>query len=267
MKKMITACFAVGILCPCFAVHVDIPEGTTEIEPWAYANRSDITSITIPDSVTSIGYKAFRDCDLSEVSVSARTEIDETAFDSGVVITRRPAEVIPSVDGDDGASVTGDAASGWTVSPSEDATEVVVTIPSGVDAAKVTVKVSPETKRVTPNGAAVKVVRGEADITDYLDISAADASGVIDLSAATVKEEIAKAVLSIEEGAEINLSAENPVLTTAETKPGLTYQLYEGATLSDLKAGDSIVGDGSPWTPKITEKGGASGFYTIQVTK
>ena len=108
-----------------------------------------------------------------------------------------PTPSVPYVAGDNGATITGDASSGWTVTPSESATEVVVTIPDGVDAAKVTVVVSPETKRVTPNGAAVKVVRGEADITDYLDIPAADASGVIDLNAATVKEEIAKAVLSI----------------------------------------------------------------------
>ena len=178
-----------------------------------------------------------------------------------------PTPSVPYVAGDNGATITGDASSGWTVTPSESATEVVVTIPDGVDAAKVTVVVSPETKRVTPNGAAVKVMRGEADITDYLDIPAADASGVIDLNAAMVKEEIANAVLSVEEGAEINLSAENPTLTTADTMPGLKYQLYEGATLSDLKAGDSTVGDGSPWTPTITEKGGSSGFYTVQVTK
>jgi len=31
--------------------------------------------------------------------------------------------------------------------------------------------------------------------------------------------------------------------------------------------GATKVGDGAPWTPKITEKGGSSGFYTIQVTK
>ena len=67
-----------------------------------------------------------------------------------------------------------------------------MTIPSGLEAAKVTVRVSPETQTVTPNGAAVKVVRGDADITDFLDIPAADSSGIIDLSAATVKEEIAK---------------------------------------------------------------------------
>ena len=90
---------------------------------------------------------------------------------------------------------------------------------------------------------------------------------VIDLGAAAVKDEIAKAVLSVAEGTEINLSAENPVLTTAETKPGLTYQLYEGAMLSDLKAGDSTVGDGKAWTPTLSVTGGTSGFYTIQVTK
>ncbi len=66
MKKMITACCAVGILLPCLAVHVDIPDGTTRILKAAYENRPDITSVTIPDSVTSIGYKAFRECGLSE---------------------------------------------------------------------------------------------------------------------------------------------------------------------------------------------------------
>lgn len=31
--------------------------------------------------------------------------------------------------------------------------------------------------------------------------------------------------------------------------------------------GDATVGDGRPWTPKVTVKGGASGFYSIRVSK
>ena len=31
--------------------------------------------------------------------------------------------------------------------------------------------------------------------------------------------------------------------------------------------GDATVGDGQPWTPKVTVKGGASGFYSIRVSK
>ncbi len=182
-----------------------------------------------------------------------------------------PAPSVPYVAGDDGATVTGDAETGFVVTPSEDAEAVVVTIPSGVDAAKVTVRVSPETQTVTPNGAAVKVVRGEADITDHLDIPAADASGVIDLNAATVKAEIVKEPLDAAKGAVIDFaSPEAPTFTTAPTREGLVYRLKEGATLEAMAAdttGATKVGDGTSWTPKLSVSGGTSGFYTIQVTK
>jgi len=177
----------------------------------------------------------------------------------------------PIVVDDPDATVTGDATSGWTVTPSESATEVVVTIPDGVDAAKVTVKVSPETQRVTPNGAAVKVMRGTADITDCLDIPLANASGVIDLNAATVKEEIAKEPLDAAKGVVIDFaSPSKPSLTTAPTREGLVYRLKEGATLEAMEAnttGDTKIGDGTSWTPMLSVTGGTSGFYTIQVTK
>ncbi len=178
-----------------------------------------------------------------------------------------PAPSEPYVPGDDGATIEGDAEKGYTITPSSD--EVVVTIPSGVSADKVTVKVSPEAK-VMPNGANVMVMKGGHDIASYLDIPSEDASGMIDLSKSTVKEEIVKEALSVEKGAEISLSPDKPVLTTPKTRPGLTYRLKEGTSLEAMKAnttGASTVGDGDPWTPTITVSGGSSAFYTIEVTK
>ncbi len=178
-----------------------------------------------------------------------------------------PAPSEPYVPGDDGATIEGDAEKGYTITPSSD--EVVVTIPSGVSADKVTVKVSPEAK-VMPNGANVMVMKGGHDIASYLDFPEKDASGMIDLSKATVKEEIVKEALSVEKGAEISLSPDKPVLTTPKTRSGLTYRLKEGTTLEAMKAnttGASTMGDGDPWTPTITVSGGSSAFYTIEVTK
>ena len=39
------------------------------------------------------------------------------------------------------------------------------------------------------------------------------------------------------------------------------------ASLGDIKDGDSKVGNGQPWSPKITVKGGNSAFYSIGVGK
>ena len=177
----------------------------------------------------------------------------------------------PIVVDDPEATVTGDAETGFIVKPSKDKEAIVVTIPSGVDAAKVTVVVAPDTQRVTPNGAAVRVLRGEADITDYLKIPEADALGVIDLNTATVREEIAKEPLDAAKGAVIDFaSPSSPSFTTAPTREGLVYRLKEGATLEAMEAnttGDTKIGDGTSWTPTLSVTGGTSGFYTIQVTK
>ena len=65
-------------------------------------------------------------------------------------------------------------------------------------------------------------------------------------------------------------SAESPSLTTAPTRSGLVYQLREGATLEAMESdsdGDQTIGDGAVWSPNLTVKGGASGFYTIKVEK
>lgn len=166
-------------------------------------------------------------------------------------------------------SCAGDAESGFTVTPGERAETVEVTVPDGLDAAKVTVKVPPTVKTVkAPAGAKVKVMRDGHDITGFLNIPKADASGAVDLASATVKEEIAREPLDARKGAEIRLdNPSKPSLVTAPTKPGLVYTLREGATLDAMKDGDSTVGDGAAWTPAVTVKGGASGFYSIRVSK
>ena len=82
-----------------------------------------------------------------------------------------------------------------------------------------------------------------------------------------MKAKYANEALDTANGAEVRLTAEAPVLKTVKTRPGLVYRLYEGASLGELKAGDSTIGDGQPWTPKVTVKGGASGFYLIRVSK
>ena len=180
--------------------------------------------------------------------------------------------VVPTVEGDDGATVTGDDEMGYVVKPSEGNTAVEVTIPQGVDAAKVTVEVLPVTKTITTRGARVKIVSWGADITELLNMPAADGNGVIDLTKATVKEEIVKEAMDPKKGAVIDLCAgsqgtASPAITTAPTRVGLFYQLREGETLDGMVDGDSTVGDGEPWTPEIKVKGGKSAFYSIGVGK
>lgn len=178
------------------------------------------------------------------------------------------AQVVqPSIEGDADATVTGDAETGFVVRPSEGKTVIAVIIPQGVDAAKVTVEVSPKVASMKPNGAKVKVVSAGADITEFLNVPAADGNGVVDLTKARVKEEIVKEVLNPKKGAVIELNAANPVLTTSNTREGLFYQLHEGTTLDTMVNGDSKIGDGKPWSPKITVKGGNSAFYSIGVGK
>ncbi len=163
--------------------------------------------------------------------------------------------------------MTGDAETGFVVKPSADKTSVEVNIPDGIDAGKVTVEVSTSVATIKPNGATVKIVKSGYDITGFLDIPSADASGTIDLTKANVKSEVAKEAMDPEKGAKFEVSASEPTLTTAATKPGLTYTLREGATLDAMQDGDSKLGDGNAWTPKISVKGGKSGFYTIRVSK
>ena len=107
-----------------------------------------------------------------------------------------------------------------------------------------------------------------SDITHYPNIPAT-VGGVLDMARVRVKDEIVREAMDVSKGAIIDINSSSPVLTTSETKTGLTYTLLEGTTLpfDDTNRGDSKVGDGSKWTPRITVKGGSSGFYTIKVEK
>jgi len=256
----------------------------------AFIKCTSLKSIVIPGTVTSIGAEAFKSCtSLSKVDfegappggvggakIPTSAEIRynaKFANEWASVISAcgwtnaQPYQPEPSVPGDPGAVVSGDPESGYVIAPSEGKTSVEVTIPAGVGPEKVTVVLGTAVETVKPNGAMVKIVKGTNDITDYLNVPEADASGTVDLTKAAVKEEIVKEALDPAKGAEIVLNAEAPSLTTAETKPGLTYTLHEGATPGGMNPGDSKLGDGKPWTPNITIKGGASGFYSIGVTR
>ena len=179
-------------------------------------------------------------------------------------------DAVVTVEGDEGAEVIADPSDPdrTLVRPSEGNTSVVVVIPEGVDAAKVTVEVSTAVVRVTPNGATVRIVSGGTDITGLLVLPEADAEGRIDLTAARVVDAVVREVLNP------GVSADNVVrwedgrlFLQTVTRRGLRYVLYEGERLDALRAGDSTTGDGSPWRPRLSVYGGTSGFYSIRVGK
>jgi len=173
----------------------------------------------------------------------------------------------PSIIDDPSATITGDAESGYTITPSANNTAVEVTIPSGVSPSKVTVEVGVNVATVVHNGANVKVMNHGHDIAPFLDIPSCG-GGALAVASATIKPEIAREPLDSAKGAVINLANPTaPSLTTPATRPGLTYTLREGTSLNSMSNGATKHGDGQPWTPPITIKGGTSGFYTIMVEK
>lgn len=257
---------------------------------WILRGVYDLESVAIPDGVASIGISSFRGCEKIQSvvfgSLPHSLELGEGIADGylrnlfpdsyatltnvtlGSAVTELPdgffdQDALASVAFQDTLEYVGVGAFRLCTGLAR------IDLPDGLDAAKVTVKVPPTVKTVkAPAGAKVKVMRDGHDITGFLDNPNADASGAVDLASATVKEEIAREPLDARKGAEIRLdNPSKPSLVTAPTKPGLVYTLREGATLDAMKDGDSTVGDGAAWTPAVTVKGGASGFYSIRVSK
>ena len=72
----------IAVDCKPDATSVTIPDSVTSIGGSAFSYCTSLTSITIPDSVTSIGYNAFEDChSLTSVTISnGVTSIGERAF-------------------------------------------------------------------------------------------------------------------------------------------------------------------------------------------
>ena len=175
----------------------------------------------------------------------------------------------PAIEGDDKATIEGDSENGYTVKPSENNTEVVVTIPDGVDPGKVTVEVAATVETVKVNGANVKVMNKGHDIAGFLDLAAVtSAGGVINLAEAKVKDDVAKEALDMASGADIKISPTDPSITTANTRPGLKYTFVEGRTVEELAPTEQYKwGDNTPFKPTPSIKGGISGFYTIKVEK
>ena len=262
-----------GAFCDCYALKsVCGLRGIQNIKGAAFRDCTSLMSIMIPKNVENIGYAAFWGCrnlkiiyvDCDDVErVRKMVDTGGVNVDGVMFVEMRN----PTIEEDPNAIVSGDLTNGYIVKPSEGKTMVEVSIPQGVDAEKVMVEVSPKVASVKLNGAKVKIVSGGADITEFLNVPAADSNGVIDLTKAMVKEEIVKEAMDVEKGAKIVLDAANPSLTTPNTRVGLFYQLREGVSIEGMSNGDSTIGDGKPWTPEIKVKGGNSAFYSIGVGK
>ena len=70
------------ICCPGGKISITIPNSITSIGDYAFSYRSSLTSITIPNNVTSIGYSAFRRCSsLTSITIpNSVTSIGGYAF-------------------------------------------------------------------------------------------------------------------------------------------------------------------------------------------
>ena len=253
---------------------VVIPDGAVDfsVGDEAFAGCANLKSVRIPSCVKGIGQGAFRYVALEIVCVNegdtdrVKGLLSDSGLDAEDINSITFVEGAPSIKGDPGAEVTGNAFDGYEIVPSMTEGTVEVNVPGSIEADKVTV-VLPPTASAKLNGAKVKVVKGVNDITAFLDVPAPNASGVTDLNAAVVKEEFVKEVFDAEKGADVKLDASNPSITTSPTHPGLTYTFSEGVSLEGLTQKSQKAGDGNPWTPEITVKGGVRGFYSIRVTK
>ena len=75
--------------------HVTITDGSTEVTDWAFSGRDEVKSVTIPDSVTSIGLFAFANNDLAEVTLPNQFRKEPLTFanDSDVKLIYAEPEI------------------------------------------------------------------------------------------------------------------------------------------------------------------------------
>lgn len=65
----------------CFEGEFTVPDGITHIEPYAFADCSELTRVILPESITYIGKNAFEGCSkLQEINIPNHTRIASKAF-------------------------------------------------------------------------------------------------------------------------------------------------------------------------------------------
>lgn len=272
---------------------ITLPAGVTVIDYGLFWGCTALTEIELPASLRTIGGSAFEESAVTRFTFNGPPpNVYDNAFPTGAtgvypatyasaweaviedgswmglaMVRGEGTGELPSVSGDPDADVVQAEDGTITIRPSEGVTEVVVAIPDGVSAASVTVEVSTAVESVTANGAQLKVVKIDGstrhDITPYLVIPE-PVSGKVNLLEAEVLPAIAKEALDLSAGATFTPATLTPI-TTANTKPGLTYTLLEGATLNALSPTKSTLGNGLPWEPEVSQTG-SSAFYRIRVS-
>jgi hypothetical protein len=238
-----------------------------DVRPHVLSVR-DSTRVYVPGVDYDLTFSASEFTTAGVYTISAVFKGNYSGVTAVEFVVTETADATVSIEGDPEAEVVVDSADPqkMTVRPSTGCTSAIVVIPDGIDPSKVTIEVSPAVDSVTPNGAVIKVVNNGHDITDLIVIPPAGPGGVVDMTDVTVADSVIEEVLnpSVSDDNVIELNALNPFLKTI-TRPGLVYVLREGFLLDAMRDGDSTIGDGSPWTPSITVKGGNSGFYSIRV--
>ena len=243
---------------------ISIPDGVMEIERWTFSNCTNLTTVVISESVTNIHAIAFTENkNLSKVYLPKSYSGSTNAFDPPTKIIRYDPVPKLVVTGDDGAEVNGNGESGYVVRLSSGAKNVNIGIPVNIPPDKIAVEATTNVETVAANWARLCVMNGDFDVSEYLDIPET-ADGICHVASAKVKDDVARETLE-GDGSVVRLDPASPSITTAATRRGLRYTLREGTSPQDMKDGDSHTGDGEPWSPAITVKGGLSGFYSISV--